>query len=442
MNPSLDIGLPAQGHLIRRLCAQSWLSHYHRLFMLVMGANLVWLFLALTAGRPMTVTIPASSALAHLVIVNLSVAVLVRQQYVVNLLFWIATRAPTTWPLAIRRTLAKIYHFGGLHSGCATAATAWFVLDVMALTIRAADGEPGVAWGRIALAYTLMGVLLLIVIMALPAMRSRFHNGFERVHRFGGWTALALFWVQTIVLANETPAGLAGALVSSLAFWMLLAVTLSVTLPWLRLRKVAVEVERPSSHAVVVHFDHGITPFCGSSTAISRNPLLEWHAFANIPAPGEAGFRMIISRAGDWTGAFIEDRPAHLWVKGITTAGVARIETLFKSVVYIATGSGIGPVLPHLLARRLPIRLIWATRHPRKTYGDGIVDEILAAQPDALTWDTDEHGKPDLLKLAYQGYASSGAEAVICISNRALTHAVVTGLESRGIPAYGAIWDS
>ncbi|CAB3793330.1 hypothetical protein [Pararobbsia alpina] len=442
MDHSLDSCLPAERHIVHRLGAQSWLSHYHRLFMLVIVANLVWLGVAPRAGNAMLATLLAPSTLADLVVVNLSIAVLVRQQYVVNLLFWIATRAPTTWPLAIRRSLAKVYHFGGLHSGCAAAATAWFAIHVMALTVQAVEGEPGATWERMTLAYALLGVLLLIVIMALPAMRARFHNGFERVHRFGGWTALALFWAQTIALANDDSASLGGALISSFSFWMLLAVSVSVALPWLRLRKVAVEVERPSSHAVVVRFDHGVTPFFGSSTAISRNPLLEWHSFANIPAPGEAGFRIIISRAGDWTGTFIEDPPRHVWVKGITTAGVAHIETLFRSVVYIATGSGIGPVLPHLLARRLPIRLIWSTRPPRKTYGDGIVDEILAAQPDALIWDTDERDKPDLLELAYEGYASSGAEAVICIANRSLTNRVVTGLESRGIPAYGAIWDS
>jgi hypothetical protein len=31
---------------------------------------------------------------------------------------------------------------------------------------------------------------------------------------------------------------------------------------------------------------------------------------------------------------------------------------------------------------------------------------------------------------------------VICIANRKLTERVVTGMESRGFAAYGAIWDS
>ena len=48
----------------------------------------------------------------------------------------------------------------------------------------------------------------------------------------------------------------------------------------------------------------------------------------------------------------------------------------------------------------------------------------------------------DGARLAYAAYRHSRAEAVICISNKKLTWAVVHNLERRGIPAYGAIWDS
>jgi hypothetical protein len=47
-----------------------------------------------------------------------------------------------------------------------------------------------------------------------------------------------------------------------------------------------------------------------------------------------------------------------------------------------------------------------------------------------------------MVRLALAAYAETGAEAVICISNKKLTWQVVHGLERRGIPAYGAIWDS
>ncbi|MDF2826081.1 MAG: hypothetical protein K0R68_3489, partial [Mycobacterium sp.] len=129
-------------------------------------------------------------------------------------------------------------------------------------------------------------------------------------------------------------------------------------------------------------------------------------------------------------------------VRGVPTVGVANVRKLFTKVVLVATGSGIGPLLGHLLDTAVPSRLVWVTKNPRKTYGDAFVDEILAAQPDALIWDTGERGKPDVLGLAHAAYLESGAEAVICVSNRDVTRQVVHGMERRGIPAFGPIWDS
>jgi len=415
MTTSLDrdtVDLPPLLPGVRRLLKHPRLMHYNRLAALVIAANLGFLY-AGWAPTPVT--------MGRAALVNLALAVLVRQQYVVNLFFRLATWPPTSWPLRIRWTLGKVYHFGGLHVGGALAGTAWF----LALTVATPNG-PSMAVG-----WALIALLALIVATALPPFRSRHHDHFEKIHRFGGWTALALFWTHTL-LAAPGPFDVT----------VLAVVTFSVALPWLRLRKVAVRLERPSPHVVLARFDHGETPFAGSSTAISRSPLKEWHSFANVPAPGEPGFRLTISRAGDWTGAFIDDLPPKVWVKGITTAGVANIETLFTKVVYVATGSGIGPCLPHLLAAEVPSRLVWATRDPRTTYGDALVDEILAVQPHALVWDTSRHGKPDMVRLAYEAYRDFGAEAVICISNKKLTWQVVHGLERRGIPAYGAIWDS
>ena len=67
---------------------------------------------------------------------------------------------------------------------------------------------------------------------------------------------------------------------------------------------------------------------------------------------------------------------------------MAKVALLYERVVYVATGSGIGPILGQILAARVPARLVWSTRDPRATYGDALVDEVEAAQPDALVWDT------------------------------------------------------
>ncbi|TDC26689.1 hypothetical protein E1265_03730 [Streptomyces sp. 8K308] len=411
----------------RRILKHPRLMHYNRLVALVWAVNLAALGLGLADGDGLS-----ARSLSYAALANLTLGVVVRQQYVINALFRIATSAPVTWPLRIRWTLAKVYHFGGLHVGGATAGTAWFLALLPVLVI---DGAPA---ATVAVSIALSALLVLLVATALPPFRSRHHDRFELIHRFGGWGVLLLFWAQTALVLRER----GGSPLAAPELWALALVTASVALPWLRLRRVPVAIERPSNHVVLARFDHGVTPFAGSSTTISRRPLFEWHSFANVPSPGRSGFRLTISRAGDWTGSFIDDRPDRVWVKGITTAGVANIETLFTRVVYVATGSGIGPCLPHLLAREVPSLLVWATRTPRLTYGDALVDEILAVQPEARVWDTTERGKPDMVALAYAAYRDFGAEAVICISNKSLTWRVVHGLERRGIPAYGAIWDS
>lgn len=440
----IDVKLPRKQSLLRRIGRHPSLMHYNRLIGLVVLVNLAFLIYGVTRGEWWTSSEIDLGVISGLALANLSLAILIRQHYVVNLLFRIATSAPTSWPLSIRWSLGKVYHFGGLHVGGALAGTLWHAAFVGSLAFYLANGLPGVSVGMVVVASALLAVLLMINTVALPPIRARHHNSFELTLRFGGWTALLLFWIQTVVFASDQQgaASLGSVLLSSPAFWMLILLTTSIILPWLRLRKVPVEVETPSSHVALTRFNYGVTPFVGSSTTISRSPLLEWHAFANIPAPDEEGFRLAISRAGDWTGDFVDDVPSHVWVKAIPTAGVGNIDRLFKRVVWVATGSGIGPVLPHLLAKKVPAHVVWSTRSPRSTYGDAFVDEILEAEPKATIWDTTEHGRPDLVKLAYEAYTSFDAEAVICISNKKLTWQVVYGMESLGIPAYGAIWDS
>jgi hypothetical protein len=121
---------------------------------------------------------------------------------------------------------------------------------------------------------------------------------------------------------------------------------------------------------------------------------------------------------------------------------MAAIEVMYRRVVYVVTGSGIGPALGQILTSRVPARLVWSTRNPRATYGDALVDEVLAAHPDALIWDTAARGKPDLLRLAHQVSRDFAAEAVLVVSNKTGTWNVVHGLERLGVPAFGPIWDS
>ena len=383
-------------------------------------------------------------ALSTMAQADLVLAVLARQPWVVNLVGWLATRPRTRPPLRVRWALGKYYHLGGLHVGGAVAGTAWYLALVASLVLDRARGVGDVRAANLVLSGLVASVLVAMAVVARPSRRSRDHDRFEVTHRLGGWLALVLVWANAVVLVDARRGGepLASALAATPAVLMLAVTTLCAVWPWLLLRRVPVTVERPSSHVAIVSLDHRAPPI-GTTRPISRRPLVGWHHFANVPATsGRDGHRMVVSRAGDWTGAFVDRPPTHVWVRGVPAVGVANVRRLFERVVFVVTGSGIGPALGHLLADETPSRLVWVTRDPRSTYGDELVDEIERAQPDATVWSTDELGKPDVLRLAHDAYVESGAEAVICISNQAVTRRVVEGLEQRGVPAFGPIWDS
>ena len=421
---------------LRRISKHPRLMHYNRLVVLAMTVNVGWaLYGAMAANwwTPDGANLPAVALTAQ---TNLAAAVLFRQQYVLNALAWLVTRPPTSWPLRVRWTLGKYYHFGGLHVGTAVAGTLWYLVLVVSMIRDAIAGVGEASSAHIMLGITIATTFTVMAVMALPRLRSVRHDRFEVTHRFCGWAALVLVSINTMFVVD-------GDLVAAPAFWLVVLSALAAIWPWLLLRRVPVSCERPSSHAVILHLDHGTVPAVGTTRPISRRRFVGWHHFANVPAaPGGSGYRMLVSRAGDWTAALIDEPPTHVWVRGIPTVGVANVRKLFTKVVLVATGSGIGPVLGHLLDTSVPSRLVWVTKSPRLTYGDAFVDEIEAAQPDALIWDTGVRGKPDVLQLAHAAYVESGAEAVICVSNRTVTWQVVHGLERCGIPAFGPIWDS
>lgn len=422
----------------RRMTRHPAIMEYRRLYVLVAVINLATLVVGIRNGHWFDGQAFRLDAIADMALINLSLGILIRQQRVINALFWLATRIPVTWPLWIRWGAGKVFHFGGFHYGGTVAGTLWFAFLLYAMVADRLSGSLQISNVTLGLSGLMVTLMSLMIVTAMSRFRTRFHNAFEKIHRFVGWTVLALFWAQTVSISGDMGVALTG----TPSFWVLCIITLSIASPWLTLKRVRVEIVKPSDHVVLARFNYGDTPFAGSSNAISHTPFGEYHSFANIPAPNEPGYRLAISRAGDWTGAFIDNPPEKVWVKGITTSGVARIEDLFTKVVYVGTGSGIGPILPHLLKRKVPNRLIWSTRSPRKTYGDDLIDEIESHTEKPLIWDTDAQGKPDLSALALQAVRESGAEAVIVISNQKLTRKVVYDMESLGIPAYGAIWDS
>jgi hypothetical protein len=152
----------------------------------------------------------------------------------------------------------------------------WLMLFTVQATREVVNGGPSSILTLI-MTYLILILLILIVLLAYPRLRITYHNNFEVSHRFFGWFAVALVWVQvrsqnlqphivlnnytqTVSLINDNRAPgqtLGNACVTAATFWLVLILTISIILPWLRLRKVPVRAEVLSKHCVRLWFDYG-----------------------------------------------------------------------------------------------------------------------------------------------------------------------------------------
>lgn len=140
---------------------------------------------------------------------------------------------------------------------------------------------------------------------------------------------------------------------------------------------------------ILTFFSTKAPAYPGQTVRLSTSPLTEWHSFACVGTPETRKnneFSTVLSRAGDWTSAQIAEPPKKIWVRGVPTYGALTVSSLFRRVVFVATGSGIGPIAPWLFEGKVPHRLLWTAPNVRATFGDKLVDDVLKASPDAVIY--------------------------------------------------------
>ncbi|PNS21126.1 hypothetical protein CAC42_3464 [Sphaceloma murrayae] len=429
-----------------RFLRWNFFSVYRKAFAFVLTANLVAIVIFLVQLRNDTSIANYQNA-ATAASANFLAAILIRNEHVINVLFWLACSLPVWTPLPIRRRAAKVYSYGGIHSACGLSGTVWYlVFAVLAMTQYPRGGPIEVALA-VTTGITLM-LLITILIFAYPTIRMKLHNHFEATHRYGGWCAILVLWIQTMLLvisnAQTLQVSFGLALIRSPPFWLLVIITALIIYPWTRLRSREVQVEKLSRHATRLHFSYTDLDTC-MAIRLTDAPLMETHGFATIPnySGSGKGYSVLVSNAGDWTSKIINNPPKRLWVKGAPTLGVMRVALMFRKVLIVATGSGIGPCLSLLQSYpNYPVRVLWSAQDPESTYGNGIIKSVFRSDPNAVIVDTRKTGRPDLLAIAYGMLVASECEAAVVISNPKVTKKVVYGLETRGIPAFGPIFDS
>lgn len=208
---------------------------------------------------------------------NLMAAILGRQENIVNWLYELACCVPHSLPLWLRSRLARVFHYGGIHSGCGTAATMWFLLQTILVTIEFPSSPSSLMLSNLITSWTLILLLVIILFSAYPAFRRGFHNQFEVLHRFAGWLALGIFWAHLIIIALEehasfTDKNFALLVLSTPSLYFLLISTTCGLLSWSRLRLHPVTAEHLSNHAIRLHFNYtDMPPFVSVSSFLTSN---------------------------------------------------------------------------------------------------------------------------------------------------------------------------
>ncbi|KAI5239938.1 hypothetical protein E4T43_06441 [Aureobasidium subglaciale] len=427
----------------------NYLNVYRRLFAIITIVNVVGHIILALEKRSIDTNVRIISSAAS---ANLTVAILARQEYMINTLFEILVRCKWA-PLRIRRMLCKIYELGGVHSGCAFNSTIWFIRLTYVLA-RGFETKELQNIPALVILTCLMILFIVINVMAYPKLRIKAHDLFERTHRYAGWTCNALFWTLIILSAQalaerlSDPRSTVQVLVTLPSFYLLTFNTLHAFLPWILLRRLPATGVRLSDHALRLHLKSDSGKFY--TIRLSDNPLVEWHSFAIFPdlqgqSINGSTNSCIISRAGDWTSKTIENPAKMYWTRGLPTRGVLYMSLIFKRVVVVTTGSGVGPCLNLLtlpVFERPECRVIWSASRPAYTFGEDVCEAVLNCDPRAIIWDTKHRGRPDLVLLAWKMSKEIDAEAVFCVSNNKVTKMVVWELNRRGLPAFGPIFDS
>ena len=329
------------------------------------------------------------------------------------------------------------YHLGQLHRAMAIAGVAW-------LAVAVTLAVPSSPVARAASA----GVLVILTVMARTArdrVRQSQHNRFESVHRFGGWAALGILAVIVPVeAARSLPPGssLAG-LVRQPSVLLLAALVMLVAHPWLGVRRLPAEFLAVTSEVIVVALPG--RRLLGEFVRVSREGH-EWHSFA-VATAGQEGpgrYCLVIRRAGDWTERLARDvehgrAPASLWVRRMRGYGFMYHAQAYRRVLMVATGAGIGPVLPYLLSRSpVQFECLWIGRCHRAAMGTDLVDRVLAGG--SVTLIDTSRGRPDV--GACVADVAHRFDAVFVVSNDVVRDAVARACESLGVPWYGPTFDS
>lgn len=153
---------------------------YQRLFSVILCANAVAMTFVLKAlvmiPPPHDNRIrPELAKVLTAVSANLTAAIAIRNEHVINVLFRVfVNHLSPKAPLRLRRLCAKIYHFGGVHSGAGVVAVLWYAIYTFAsMYDYVRTGYPGKQSPLMVLTSCIWTLMMGLLVAAHPQFRTR-----------------------------------------------------------------------------------------------------------------------------------------------------------------------------------------------------------------------------------------------------------------------------
>ncbi|EGG01672.1 uncharacterized protein MELLADRAFT_110784 [Melampsora larici-populina 98AG31] len=378
----------------------TWFTPYRQILFLVIFINAL-IIIAISSG----LFGGANRDLSLLVIINIFIAIGIRNEWVIRFIYWIFIKAfrSSRIPVGIRKEIVGIlYHIGGLHSGCGVSAMLWLGLSAY----QHFKNHKEKAYHPALLSILSMAILCVVMtcIVATPIVRGPRHK-------------------------------FVGCIMSS----------------WITTRQVSVEVFTSSKKATVIKVPGGLTS--GVHTRISRGGLKEWHIFGSISlfnfgqlSEGKNAdcHYLVAAVQGDFTTSLNLEQPTRLYTKTWKPAGLPYFSRMFNRGVAVCTGSGIGAVASTCI-QHSDWFLIWIGPDLKNTYGTVLMGLIETKIPEErrLIWDTrSKLGRPDVFPLLAKTYKEWNAEVVLFIGSPALNQNMLKSSLEAKIPLFGSIWDA
>ena len=352
-----------------------------------------------------------------------------------------------------------VINIGSIHVGCMTCGYIQLLIAafIELFTYFTRKNANTLSLVSVILLFVIAILLTVVMVFAPHCSRFKYHDWFEVTHRYLVYISLILIWLYYVVNYTINMHSIVlGCLVSILSIMSVI--------PWLSLRKVAVEYRLINKNVIEIQFEQSMgVSHVGAFGRISidlcccGSNISQWHAFASTMNDIENNkHSFLISKAGDWTSNLIDKYnqnilPNYIWTRTFENYGFMYFASTYKSVQFVATGAGIAPVMAYYClsnknyknGKLLNIKLhtLWMAPSPQQNF-QSIVKILNNYGNTNVIYDTRKYDRPDLEKAVRTIVRMTKSQAVFCVANQKVTQMVIQICHQRNIPVYGAVWDS